>query len=58
MMKHLCNLLGFAETTQFPITRTTHQGNVQRDLMVISHDVSICFANRNLQHKAQTVLKT
>jgi hypothetical protein len=53
MMKHLHNLLGFARTTQFPIGRATFQGNVRHDSMVISHDISICFANVTLKYNTQ-----
>jgi len=37
MMKHLYNLLGFARTTQFPISRTTFQGNVRHDFAWRQH---------------------
>lgn len=56
MMKHLYNLLGFARTTQFPISRTTLQGNERHDSMEISKDVRICFANVSLKYNTKTVL--
>jgi hypothetical protein len=58
MMKHLHNLLGFARTTQFLISRTMFQGNERHDSMDISQDVSICFANVSLKYNTETVLHT